>query len=323
MSGTESGMAQGAARDPAHGAASAWTVEVARYYDRNTGRFLLVGGGRGVHSMHRELWGPGVTSAREASDYVHRLLADEIARRMEGDDGARVIFDFGCGVGGTLFHLAERIPLANLTGVTVSTRQVDVARTIATARGVADRCAFVLGDFQEVDLGARADVIVAVESFAHAERASAFLANAARHLRPGGVLLVVDDFLATEPDALDARQRASVERFRVGWRVPAVCTPARLAEEAFAQGLDLASRVDLSSLVRPGSRVRDRLVAAVSPLADRLGLARIPFYGNVIGGNALQVGLREGFLRYELLALTKRGPGSHPGAGVSRGGLDA
>lgn len=323
MSGTESGMARGAARDPAHGPTSAWAAEVARYYDRNTDRFLLVGGGRSVHSIHRELWGPGVTSAREASDYVHRLLADEIARRMEGDDGARVIFDFGCGVGGTLFHLAERFPRVSLTGVTVSTRQVDLARTIATERGVADRCAFVLGDFSTVELGARADVIVAVESFAHAERASAFLANAARHLRPGGVLLVVDDFLAAESDALDARQRASVERFRVGWRVPAVCTAARLAEEALAPGLDLESRVDLSSLVRPGSRVRDRLVAAVSPLADRLGLARIPFYGNVIGGNALQVGLREGFLRYELLALTKRGPGPHPGAGVSRDGPDA
>jgi len=323
VSGTESGMAPGAARDPAHAPASDWAAEVARYYDRNTGRFLLVGRGRGVHSMHRELWGPGVTSAREASDYVHRLLADEIARRMDGDAAAPTIFDFGCGVGGTLFHLAERFPHALLTGVTVSTRQVELARKVAAQHGVADRCAFVLGDFSTVELGAPADVIVAIESFAHAERASAFLANAVRHLRPGGTLLVVDDFLAAEPDALDTRQRACVERFRTGWRVPAVCTAARLGEEASAQGLDLESRVDLSSLVRPGSRMRDRLVAAVSPLAERLGLARIPFYGNVIGGNALQVGLREGFLRYELLALTRRRRRPPAAAGVSPDGLVA
>jgi hypothetical protein len=42
-------------------------------------------------------------------------------------------------------------------------------------------------------------------------------------------------------------------------------------------------------------------VALASPVAASLGLARVPFYGNMIGGNALQIGLREGFLKYRLL----------------------
>jgi SAM-dependent methyltransferase len=273
--------------------------------------------------MHRELWGPGVTTAREASDYVHRLLADEIERQILGDAarsaaGAPLaILDFGCGVGGTLFHFADCFPSARLVGITVSERQVEFARRIAADRELTDRCSFALGDFERTELGVVADVVVAIESFAHAGRAAAFLENAARHLRPGGTLLVVDDFLALEPAALDARAARWVERFRAGWRVPAICTPHRFVTDAKPHGLELVEHVDLTPFVRPGGRARDWLVAAVGPVAERLGLAHMPFYGNMTGGNALQVGLREGFLRHELLILRKDSPGVSPGAPVA------
>lgn len=286
------------------GERSAWSDEVARYYDRNTRRFLLVGSGRGVHSVHRELWGPGVGTPREASDHIHRIVADEIA--VVAADRAPVILDFGCGVGGTLFHLAERFPRARLAGITVSARQVEIAKRLADELDYADRCSFSLGDFQTADLSVQADAIVAVESFAHSESAEAFLTNAARHLRPGGLLILVDDFLASEKASLDAQQRLRVEQLQEGWRVPAVCTVDSLAKAAGGHGFGVESRVDLTPLTRPGSRVRDRWIGALSPLMARLGLGRIPFYGNMIGGNALQIGLRQGFIRYEFLVLRRR-----------------
>lgn len=277
--------------------------EVARYYDRNTRRFLWMGRGRGVHSMHRELWAPGVASARDAADHINRVIADEIA------DPSPVIVDFGCGVGGTLFHLARRFPKARLLGITVSRRQVEIAERLAEESGCADRCSFSLGDFQTADLNVRADVVVAVESFVHSTSGDGFLANAARHLRPGGCLLVADDFLATDIDALNARQRLRVDQFRAGWRAPAICTPESLARAASEHGLEIGKVVDLTPLTRPGSRVRDRLTAAVSPMVARLGLGRMPFYGNLIGGNALQIGLREGFFAYQFVTF-RRAPGN-------------
>jgi len=293
----------------------AWSEEVARYYDRNTGRFLLVGNGRGVHSMHRELWGPGVGSAREASDHINRIVADEIESVPLAS--RPVIVDFGCGVGGTLYHLAERFPGARLRGITVSRRQVEIAARLARKLGCADRCSVSHGDFHTADLGLEADVIVAVESFAHSESLGAFLANAARHLRPGGRLIIADDFLATDEDTLNVRQRAHVERFRAGWRVPAICTTRRLSEAAVEQGFRVEKMADLTPLTRPGTRARDRVIAAVSPILAGLGLVRFPFYGNMIGGHALQVGLREGFLVYKLLILEKAD------RGVSRGAAGA
>lgn len=283
------------------------TDEVARYYDRNTPRFLLVGSGRGVHSMHRELWGPGVGSAREAADYIHHLIADEIAERVTptATDAGPVVLDFGCGVGGTLFHLAERFPRARLHGITVSTRQVEIAKRLAGGLGLADRCSFSLGDFHTADLALQADVIVAVESFAHASSVDAFLVNAAKHLRPGGRLMIADDFLAADKTSLDARRRTHVDRFQSGWRVPAVCTTDSLARAAGERGFGVEGTTDLTSLTRPGSRARDHVIAVLSPLLAGLRLGRMPFYGNMIGGHALQVGLREGFLRYRLLVLRR------------------
>lgn len=277
---------------------------VAHYYDRNTRRFLLMGGGRGTHSIHRELWGAGVRSAREAADHVNRLVADEIAGLELGPKPS--IVDFGCGVGGTLFHLARQIPKARLLGITISPSQVEIAERLAEELGHADHCSFSLGDFHTADVGFRADVILAVESFAHSQGAEAFLSNAVRNLGAGGRLIIVDDFLESEKESLDARQSRCVEQFQSGWRVPAICTAEHLVDAAAQFGLVAEETVDLTSLTRPGSRVRDRLTAVLSPSLVRLGLSRIPFYGNLIGGNALQIGLRDGFLRYRLLVFRKR-----------------
>lgn len=272
---------------------------LARYYDRNTARFLFVGPGRDTYSIHRELWGPGVTSASEAAAYIDGLMGDKIAK--SNPDGPTAVVDFGCGVGGTLLSLAHRFPDMSLHGVTISKRQVDIARRLAERAGVSDRMNLKHADFHDVDLAVEADAVLAIESLAHSGDRAAFLATAKRHLRPCGRLLVADDFLATEAQRLSSAQRSCVERFRRGWMLPGLCTVDRLMDDAGRAGLSLREDVELTELARPGSRTRDRLVALVAPLADRCGLSPIPFFGNMIGGHALQVGLSEGFIRYRLL----------------------
>jgi cyclopropane fatty-acyl-phospholipid synthase-like methyltransferase len=290
-------------------------TDVADYYDRNTSRFLLMGGG--APSMHRALWATGTASARDAAAHVDRLLAAAVDGFALGS--APSIVDFGCGVGGTLFHLAEHLPSAALTGVTVSRRQVEAATRMARDRGLQSRCRIMLGDFQTIELETPAEVIVAVESFVHSASPDAFLASAARNLGSAGHLIVVDDFLAGEETTLGTSARARVEEFRAGWRIPALGTVEELAGAAARHGFSLRASDDLTPLTRPGSRLRDRITAAASPLLARLGLARMPFYGNIIGGNALQIGLREGFLRYCMLIFLKTGGEGGADAGRSAG----
>ncbi len=270
---------------------------VARYYDANTWRFLLVGPGRSARTIHRELWGPGVSSRAEAAEYVHHLIAAEIERAELGRSFRLV--DLGCGVGGTVLRLAELWPEARLVGVTISARQVEHARRLAETLEVGERCSFALGDFQTADVGSGFDVAVAIESFVHAAAPDRFFEAAFRALRGGGRLIVVDDFLVRPTSDLDVGPRRLVDDFRSGGRIPSLCTRQECRLAASAAGFRGMEDVDLTPLIRTG-RPRDRVIALLAPLFRALGLAGVPFFGNMIGGDALQRGLRQGLVRYRM-----------------------
>ncbi|TVP76236.1 MAG: methyltransferase domain-containing protein [Gemmatimonadales bacterium] len=287
---------------------------VARYYDGNTGRFLRFGRVRGSAAIHRALWAPGVVDARGAGNWINRWLAESLA--LHGSPRPRTLLDLGCGVGGTLLHMAEHLPGAELHGVTISPRQVEMGRELVRSRGAEDRVRIHQGDFNALELGLRFEAAVAVESFVHAETPARFLQTARDHLAPGGLLVVVDDFLARSEDELSPGDQRRIRDFRRGWRLPSLCTVARLEAEAIGLGLEPLSGFDFTHWTRPG-RPRDRVIALVAPVSRALGLADVPFFGNMIGGNALQQGMRRGVLRYRGLVLRRSedGPSRHvPGA---------
>jgi SAM-dependent methyltransferase len=188
--------------------------------------------------------------------------------------------------------------------VTISDRQLARARSLAGSLGLSSRCTFARADFHEDDLGTDFDVAVAIESFVHADAPERFFQAAGRSLRPGGLLIVVDDFLAEPLERLDTRRRRCVRDFQDGWRVPSVCTPAAAADAAAAAGFVPDGAEDLSALVRL-RRARDRALARVSPLLGRAGLVGIPLFGNMIAGDALRIGLEEGFLSYRMHRWTR------------------
>lgn len=271
---------------------------VERYYERNTRRFLRFGGGRSSGAIHRQLWGPGVTATEQAADYINVLVAAAI--RDAGRSVTSVI-DFGCGVGGTAIHLASALPAVAVTGITLSAKQAAIARREADRQGVGDRCVFRQGDFESADLGLTADVIVAIESYVHSAEPALFFANAAAHLDTGGLLFVVDDFLAGSVDADSFRL---TDQFRRGWRAPAFTTVADCASYAAHAGFGLVEDRELTPLIRL-DRPRDRAIAIVAPLVDRLGLAHSPFCGNLIGGSALREGLRSNRFGYHWLGFRR------------------
>ena len=78
--------------------------------------------------------------------------------------------------------------------------------------------------------------------------------------------------------------------------------------------LSLRKDLDLSGYTRPGSRLRDLVIALSSPMFDRLGLAGVPFFGNMIGGHALQIGLKDGYIRYRLLVFEGAAESATPDA---------
>ena len=264
---------------------------VREFYDANTWKFLLTGTHKAIH---RELWGPGVTDRRQALQHVHELVLGE----LDQDDDR--VLDLGCGVGATAFHLAQRRPI-EVVGVSISPEQIRLARRFAHRDGAALKgtVRFEVGDFTALQPHLTGfDLAFAIEAFVHADPATAYFREVARAVRPGGALVVVDDFLSGDED--DGR----LVDVRAGWHVPSLMKVPDVTELAAESGLDLVESRDLSSLQRLG-RPRDRIVHAAQPLLRRMR-GRSLWAQAMVGGDALQACHRAGLLEYRLLRFVRR-----------------
>jgi len=269
------------------------------YYDASTRRFLRIGGSGEALAIHRPLWAQGITDVTAASAHVNDLIA-RAAEAALGRAPERVC-DMGCGVGGTLFHLARLWPESALVGMTLSAEQVRIATALARARGLDARVQILRSDFRLPTTLPRADLLIAVESHVHATSAADFLRAARLHLAPGGVVIIVDD-MPLPRAASDPRGQRLLDAFRRGWRLGHTTPAEGLIDAARAEGLALEGERDLTALLRLNRR-RDRLLRAFGPLADALGLGRWALFANMIGGNALTEAYRHNLMSYRMLVL--------------------
>ncbi|MEZ5291800.1 MAG: class I SAM-dependent methyltransferase [Vicinamibacterales bacterium] len=254
-------------------------------------------------TVHRRLLAP---DGRPSGTVVHERLLDVLAAACPLPSAPRVL-DAGCGLGGTTFFLS-RVVGGEYCGITLSPTQRDRAEREARRRG-AIGCRFAVRSYDEpLDdlLPEGVDLVVAIESLAHAPDPGATVGRLAAHLRPGGRLAVVDDMPA---DALPLDD-PDFAAFRRGWLCPAVA-PASALRRAFAEaGAPVAAEVDLTALVparRPGS------------LAWRLQLSsvgrRLPVPASVAvlveslhGGLALERLYQRGVVDYRMLIGVRPGP---------------
>jgi cyclopropane-fatty-acyl-phospholipid synthase len=112
-----------------------------------------------------------------------------IAAKLRLDRPDLRVLDIGCGWGGMALTLARDFG-ARVTGITLSTEQLEEARARAEAAGLADRVSFALMDYRAVH--DRFDRIVSVGMFEHVgvTHYRQFFAVVARCLEPDGVALL-------------------------------------------------------------------------------------------------------------------------------------
>jgi ubiquinone/menaquinone biosynthesis C-methylase UbiE len=107
---------------------------------------------------------------------------------------AAAVLDLGCGTGVVTRAIAARDGFAGaVTGIDQSPEFIAAAQRLAADEGVGDRVEFVVGDAHELDLPAASfDAAVAHTLISHVRDPLAVLAEAARVIRPGGVVAVFD-----------------------------------------------------------------------------------------------------------------------------------
>jgi cyclopropane fatty-acyl-phospholipid synthase-like methyltransferase len=267
-------------------------ADVASYYDRSTPAFVALGQGGSEGAIRRAVWGPGTRDRTAAFHYVDDRIA-EVVRAARSTEEPHVV-DLGCGVGATLCYLARGLPIRG-TGITVSPLQAELAQRRAREAGLAARVTFVEGDFMQLPGVPPADVAVAIESFVHAPSAEVFFAQCRELVRPGGALVICDDF--RRPTA-DRRASAALAQFRRGWHINSLLDASELHTLARAAGFTHESTTDLTAYLEL-NRPRDRAVNVFLALFGWLPLQRTPL-GHLVGGSALQRCLSRGWIGYDL-----------------------
>ena len=268
-----------------------------RFYDRNTSLFRRFGEGR--TSIHRAVWGRGVADRADAFHYVEERLLSLVA-----DVGRPRVVDLGCGVGGSLLHLAARRDDLTADGLTISRPQVEAAAGLVADAGLTGRVRVRQGDFLAPPEDLRgADLVFSIEAFVHGPDPAAYFRAAALLLRPGGVLALCDDLLTPAGVAAGPEGRRRLDDFRAGWRVGSLVTVDDAVRMAADAGLTVVSDDDLTpwlELRRPRDRAIRVVVDATRPLHPRS-----EYWRSLSGGDALQRCLGTGLVDYRLLVLRR------------------
>lgn len=161
--------------------------------------------GRFVHLGHWDLAEgfdpdapPGPDEFARAQDRLNAYLLDMAALRPR-----QGVLDVGCGFGGTLDAVNRHLSDMELVGINIDSRQLDLCRQIAARNGnrfrweQADACLLPFAD-------ASFDRILCVEAMFHFNSRRAFLREAARVLKPGGMLVASDIALTPSGRRLQA-----------------------------------------------------------------------------------------------------------------------
>lgn len=114
---------------------------------------------------------------------------EHICRKLRLRPGDRLL-DIGCGWGALIIHAAQRYGVECL-GITLSTRQAELARERIREAGLANRCRVEVADYREVKDDGGFDKLVSIGMVEHVGRGKLgdYFGSAWRLLRPGGIFL--------------------------------------------------------------------------------------------------------------------------------------
>ena len=268
---------------------------------------MRFGGANSAYAIHRAVWSGDGDTFEQAINYTNAALLHSL-RAVAPRMGALRVADLGCGIGGSLFYLAAHwgAELHGL-GLTISKTQAELAQANerALAHGEASLM-FVQADYSHLPAADGAfDAACAIESFCHAPDPARFFDEASRALRPGGRLVLCDDFIARaiETPELSSEDAYWLRAYIDGWRVPHLVT--------FAKTTGLAAKHDLRVIEHADLTPRLRLRAVPRRAARLMISAARPFtrahdiVSSMIGSTALQLCLKRGLVEYKFVVFEK------------------
>lgn len=202
-----------------------------------------------THCIHHGYYEKGIRTHIQAvlnmNDFVGQLL--ELNKE---DKQTKKILDAGCGIGGTVIHLAKKYPHINFTGITVTSEHIEMAKNLAKEKKVFKNTDFILKDFTNTGYPSNQfDAIYLIESYCYAPKKQILINEMYRILKPGGILIIIDVFLTNVK--LNPFLKNIYIWFCKGWGLPNLITSAKFKDSLKSAGFhEIDSRNLTKNVIR-------------------------------------------------------------------------
>lgn len=233
------------------------------------------------------------------------------ARRVEAlwqDERPADVLELAFGKGINLAYLAPRWPEVRFSGIDLTPRNVKHAKTLPELAGA---------DLQHGDLNAPPfaaetfDCVFCVEAFCYATDVPRALAEQARILRPGGLLILFDGYRELQPETMSVDEKLAIALVEKSMAVAAFQQIGPFIAQAEAAGFELVANDSLVDAVMPSLKRLDRLARlflSVPPLTRRwLARRPAPRGDNLAAAALMRHTVSMGLQGYRQLVLRKRG----------------
>ena len=228
--------------------------DVELYYDLSQTHYKRVWDLQRSRSLHYGYWDNTTKKFHEALLNINKILSAIADIKKE-----HKVLDAGCGIGGSSLWLAKNIG-CNVTGISLSAKQVETANKLALAENLQALAVFEQQDFTATNYEAESfDVIWAIESVCHANDKSKFINEAYRLLKKGGRLILADFF---KQENLSQKDAALIKQWANGWAIDDFATIKNFTEQLNNARFHLTNIEDATTKIIPSAK---RLYRAYFP----------------------------------------------------------
>ena len=228
--------------------------DVEQYYDLSQTHYKRVWDLQRSRSLHYGYWDRSTKNFHEALLNINKILAAKA-----GINKHHKVLDAGCGIGGSSLWLAKNIG-CNVTGISLSEKQVQTANDLAQAENLQSLAIFEQQDFTATNYEAESfNIIWAIESVCHASDKSKFINEAYRLLKKGGKLILADFF---KQENLAEKDAALIKQWANGWAIDDFATIENFTEQLNNAGFDHTNIEDATAKIIPSAK---RLYRAYFP----------------------------------------------------------